>query len=56
MIEAAADFDEALRLNPKHEDCLYYLGQCQRILKQPAEARRAYLEKRDPDFTGIPGA
>ena len=33
---------EALRLDPKHEDSLYYLGQCQRILKEPAEARRAF--------------
>ncbi len=33
---------EALRLDPKHEDCLYYLGQCHRELKQPAEARRSF--------------
>jgi tetratricopeptide (TPR) repeat protein len=33
---------EALGLDPKHEDSLYYLGQCQRILKQPAEARQAF--------------
>lgn len=33
---------EALRLDSKHEDSLYYLGQCYRNLKQPAEARRAF--------------
>lgn len=33
---------EALRLDPKHEDCLYYLGQCHRDLRQPAEAGRSF--------------
>lgn len=33
---------EALRLDPGHEDSLYYLGQCHRNLKQPAEARRSF--------------
>ena len=33
---------EALGLDPGHEDSLYYLGQCYRHLKQPAEARRAF--------------
>jgi tetratricopeptide (TPR) repeat protein len=33
---------QALDLDPKHEDALYYLGQCQRTLGQPAEARRAF--------------
>ncbi len=33
---------EALRLDPRHEDSLYYLGQCQRVLKGPAEARQTF--------------
>lgn len=33
---------EALRLDPGHEDSLYYLGQCHRLLKQPIEARRSF--------------
>ena len=33
---------EALRLDPGHEDSLYYLGQCHRQLKQPVEARRSF--------------
>jgi tetratricopeptide (TPR) repeat protein len=33
---------EAIRLDPRHEDSFYYLGQCQRITRQPAEARRAF--------------
>jgi tetratricopeptide (TPR) repeat protein len=33
---------QALELDAKHEDCLYYLGQCQRELGRPAEARRAF--------------
>jgi tetratricopeptide (TPR) repeat protein len=33
---------EALRLEPRHEDALYYLGQCQRQLHAPIEARRAF--------------
>jgi Tfp pilus assembly protein PilF len=36
-------YREALALDPKHEDCLYYLGQCQRELEQPTEARQAFL-------------
>jgi tetratricopeptide (TPR) repeat protein len=35
-------YREALDLDPKHEDCLYYLGQCQRQLQQPAQARAAF--------------
>jgi len=35
-------YREALDLDPKHEDCLYYLGQCQRQLEQPIEARRTF--------------
>jgi tetratricopeptide (TPR) repeat protein len=37
-------YREALALDPKHEDCLYYLGQCQRQLEQPVEARQAFLK------------
>jgi Tfp pilus assembly protein PilF len=33
---------EALRLDPRHEDSLYSLGQCERRLKQPVEARRSF--------------
>jgi tetratricopeptide (TPR) repeat protein len=33
---------EALRLDPSHEDSLYYLGQCQRNLKRPVEARQTF--------------
>lgn len=33
---------EALSLDPKHEDALYYLGQCERHLKQPTEARSSF--------------
>jgi tetratricopeptide (TPR) repeat protein len=33
---------EALRLDPRHEDSLYYLGQCQRMAKQPSDARQAF--------------
>jgi len=36
-------YREALALDPNHEDCLYYLGQCQRQLEQPTEARQAFL-------------
>ncbi len=36
-------YREALALDPRHEDCLYYLGQCQRELGQPSEAREAFL-------------
>jgi tetratricopeptide (TPR) repeat protein len=39
---AAGIYEEALRLEPRHEDCLYYLGQCRRELGQPAEAREAF--------------
>jgi len=32
-------YEEALALNPEHEECLYYLGQCRRELREPARAR-----------------
>jgi tetratricopeptide (TPR) repeat protein len=35
-------YEEALTLDPKHEDCLYYLGQCRRELGKPAQAREAF--------------
>jgi tetratricopeptide (TPR) repeat protein len=35
-------YREAVDLDPKHEDGLYYLGQCQRQLGQPTEARQAF--------------
>ncbi len=40
--EASRLYGEALRLDPRHEDALYYLGQCRRQLGQPAEARDAF--------------
>jgi tetratricopeptide (TPR) repeat protein len=35
-------YEEALSLDPRHEDALYYLGQCRRELGQPLEARQAF--------------
>jgi len=40
--EAARLYEEALRLEPAHEDSLYYLGQCRRELGQPETARAAF--------------
>lgn len=40
--QARQFYQEALELDPRHEDGLYYLGQCQRELGQPLEARRAF--------------
>ena len=34
-------YEEALALDPEHEDCLYYLGQCRRELGEPGPAREA---------------
>jgi tetratricopeptide (TPR) repeat protein len=39
---AASLYEEALALHPRHEDALYYLGQCRRELGQPTEARAAF--------------
>jgi tetratricopeptide (TPR) repeat protein len=39
---AAGLYRAALELDPRHEDCLYYLGQCQRELGQPGDARRSF--------------
>ena len=39
---AAALYEQALALDPRHEDALYYLGQCRRELGQPAAARAAF--------------
>ena len=40
---AAVDlYQEALALDPRHEDALYYLGQCRRDVGRPAEARAAF--------------
>jgi tetratricopeptide (TPR) repeat protein len=33
---------EALRLDPRHEDSFYYLGQCRRTTRRPVEARQAF--------------
>jgi tetratricopeptide (TPR) repeat protein len=39
---AAALYEQALALDPRHEDALYYLGQCRRALGDPAAARVAF--------------
>lgn len=39
---AARLYEEALALDPRHEDALYYLGQCRRDLGQPALARATF--------------
>ena len=38
---AASGYERALALDPRHEDALYYLGQCRRATGRPAEARVA---------------
>ena len=40
--QAARLYEEALALDPKHEDGLYYLGQCRRELGQPGPARVSF--------------
>jgi len=40
--KAASLYEEALALDPRHEDSLYYLGQCRRGLGDPAAARDAF--------------
>jgi tetratricopeptide (TPR) repeat protein len=42
LAEAARHYEEALVLEPRHEDALYYLGQCRRELGQPGAARVAF--------------
>lgn len=44
-------YEEALALDPEHEDCLYYLGQCRRELGEPGSARTALerLVELDPE-------
>jgi len=39
---AARLYEEALLLDPGHEDALYYLGQCRREMGQPEAARAAF--------------
>lgn len=39
---SAGLYQEALKLDPRHEDALYYLGQCLRELGRPLEARAAF--------------
>ncbi len=39
---ALALYEEALALDPRHEDALYYLGQCRRESDRPLEARQAF--------------
>ena len=40
--EAVRLYEKALELDPQHEDCLYYLGQCRRELGEPGSARDAF--------------
>ncbi len=40
--KAAPLYEEALVLDPRHEDALYYLGQCRREMGQPDAARLAF--------------
>ena len=40
--DAARTYEEALALDPRHEDSLYYLGQCLQELGQPVGARKAF--------------
>lgn len=35
-------YEQALELQPRHEDALYYLGQCRRDLGEPQAARAAF--------------
>ena len=35
-------YEQALELRPRHEDALYYLGQCRRELGEPQAARTAF--------------
>ena len=48
---AARAYEQALALNPRHEDSLYYLGQCRRELGRPAEAHESFarLVEINPD-------
>jgi Tfp pilus assembly protein PilF len=39
---AARAYEEALALDPAHEDSLYHLGQCRRLQGRPEEARRSF--------------
>jgi tetratricopeptide (TPR) repeat protein len=39
---AVALYEDALALDPRHEDALYYLGQCRRESGRPLEARDAF--------------
>jgi len=39
---AVSLYEEALELQPGHEDALYYLGQCRRDLGEPPAARAAF--------------
>lgn len=39
---AARLYEEALVIEPRHEDALYYLGQCRRQMAQPDAARAAF--------------
>lgn len=42
LSKAAGLYADSLTLDPRHEDSLYYLGQCHRELEQPEEARTAF--------------
>lgn len=40
--KAAHAYEDALRIDPRHEDSLYYLGHCRRERHDTAAARRAF--------------
>jgi len=40
--EAARLYEKALEHNPRHEDCLYYLGHCRKELGEVAASREAF--------------
>jgi len=42
LTAAVRAYEEALALDPRHEDSLYYLGQCRQELRRYDEARSAY--------------
>ena len=52
---AAALYEEALALDPRHEDALYYLGQCRRELADPVAARTAFERLVDANPASVRG-
>ena len=52
---ASALYEEALALDPRHEDALYYLGQCRRELADPVAARTAFERLVDANPASVRG-